>query len=613
MIWLGLDGLDWELLDRLSAEGRMPNWKRLVAEGHSDRVRSFVPILSPVVWTTVATGVGPDVHRVLDFQEVDPASGRKVPISGFSRAVPAIWNLASAARKKVGVVGWWATHPAEEVNGFFVSDRASPILFDKVSLSGVAFPSALESGIAQVVARDGNSSSADLARFVDVAPADIDAALSSGQGMENPIVALARIVAATRVNQRTARDLYDRELPDLTMLYIEGTDEIGHVFAAFSPPRLACVSEDDFRKFQGTVAAYYALVDRILGQWMRRAQEDHATLLVQSDHGFKWGADRPCARSSLNWSTAAYWHRMDGVLAAWGARVAPGKGGSNPTMFDPAPTVLALLGVPAQKSMRGRVLSAPFPGLVPVARGGNPETVEVRRVATASFSAEQSNEYAKKLLALGYLSGPETKPLAPTRGDRPGMTEGAWNNLGLYERETMGDRAAARRAFEKSLALAPGYHSPMFNLAVLFRSSNEDALARDWLFRAFEAGHPDPQGTLLAWVDWYEHNGKSAREAPLLEEAVRRYPQDEAFARSLAILRFRRKDCPGGLAVIAPFESKTADADTLNSLALLKTCVGRKDEAIALLKRSLALKPDQPGAVQSLRILQGSGNPPASP
>ncbi len=60
-------------------EGRMPNWKRLAAEGYTTRITSFVPILSPVIWTTIATGVGPDKHRVLDFQEVDPKSGQKVP------------------------------------------------------------------------------------------------------------------------------------------------------------------------------------------------------------------------------------------------------------------------------------------------------------------------------------------------------------------------------------------------------------------------------------------------------------------------------------------------------------------------------------------------------
>ena len=88
VIWLGLDGLDWELLDRLAAEGKMPNWKRISSEGYAARLRSFAPLISPILWTTAATGVAPDVHRVLDFQEVDPKTGAKVPISGLSRAVP---------------------------------------------------------------------------------------------------------------------------------------------------------------------------------------------------------------------------------------------------------------------------------------------------------------------------------------------------------------------------------------------------------------------------------------------------------------------------------------------------------------------------------------------
>lgn len=612
VIWIGLDGLDWEILDRLSAEGKMPHWKQLVAEGWSGKIRSFMPILSPIVWTTVATGVGPDVHRVLDFQEVDPGTGVKVPISGSSRAVPAVWNLVSAAGKKVGVIGWWATHPAEEVNGFFVSDHASPILYEKLPLSGVAFPTSLESGIAQVVARDGRASAEDLSRFVDVPPGEIAAALASGQGMENHIVALSRILSATRVYQRAARDLYDRNHPDLMMLYIEGTDEIGHVFAPFVPPRLDCVSDEDFRRYQGAVAAYYGVVDGMLGQWMRRAAEDGATLIVQSDHGFKWGTDRSCERSSLNWSTAAYWHRLDGVFAAWGPRVQPGKARSTPEMTDAAPTVLALLGLPADRKMSGRLIPA-FRGLTLPPRKDLFASIAVRRLAAAPPDAKQSSEYAKKLLALGYLSPSETRPLAPTGGDRPGMTEGAWNNLGLYERETVKNSAAARQAFEKSLSLSPGYHSPMFNLAILERSQGHDARARDWLFRSFETGHADPEGTLQGWVNWYADAGKSAAALELLEEAVRRYPQSEPFTRALALARFKRKDCSGGLAVLSPFEAKTSDPGTLNSLALLNTCVGKRDEAIGLLKRSLAIRPDQPGAIQSLNILQGTGKPAGSP
>lgn len=610
VLWIGLDGLDFEILDRLSGQGRMPNWKRLAAEGYTTRITSFVPVLSPVIWTTIATGVGPDKHRVLDFQEVDPKSGQKVPISGFSRAVPAVWNIASAAGRSVGVVGWWGTHPAEEVKGFFISDHASPILYDKLPLSGVAFPTSLAPGVAQVLARDGRVTETDIASFVDVPSAEISRALGSGEGMENRIVALARILSATRVYQAAARDLYDRNLPDLMMLYIEGTDEIGHVFAPDTPPRLACVSEDDFRHYQNAVAVYYGVVDRMLGQWMRRAEEDHATLIVQSDHGFKWGEDRSCERSSLNWSTAAYWHRLDGVFAAWGARVRPGKGsGSKPTMFDPAPTVLSLLGLPADRRMTGHPIAAAFRDLPSLAKQDLSAGITVRRVPAEQMSDAEKSEYTKKLLALGYLSGSEARPLAPTGGERPGMTEGAWNNLGLYERETLGDLRSAREAFEKALALRPGYHSPMFNLAILYRTQKDNARARDWLFRSFAAGHADPEGTLLGWVNWYEEHGSPAEAAPLLERAVAEFPQSEVLARALGLSRFKRKDCPGAAAAVAPFGQKTSDPATLNALGLFQTCLGKRQDAIVLFERSLALKPDQPGTIQSLNILRNGPAP----
>ncbi|HMF09478.1 MAG TPA: alkaline phosphatase family protein [Thermoanaerobaculia bacterium] len=608
VIWIGLDGLDWEILDRLAAEGKMPNWSRLVAEGYSGRLTAFMPILSPILWTTAATGVGPDVHRILDFQEVDPGTGQKVPISGLSRAVPAIWNLASAAGETVGVVGWWATHPAEEVRGFFVTDHASPILYEKLTLSGAAYPPALESGVAQILSRDGKVAAADLAPFLEAPPAEVTAALASGEGMENRFVALARILAATRVYHRIARELYDKNHPDLMMLYLEGTDEIGHVFAPVSPPRLACVSEEDFARFRGAAAAYYALVDRVLGQWMRRAAEDHATLLVHSDHGFKWGDDRSCGRSSLGWSTAAFWHRPDGVFAAWGAGVRPGKASSKASMFDVAPTVLSLLGLPRDRKMTGHPIAAAFDSLPDAGRKDWSAAVTVRRVAAAAMSPAETAEYTKKLLALGYLSGSESKALAPPGGDRPGMTEGAWNNLGLYERETVKNAASARAAFEKSLALSPSYHSPMFNLAILYRDQGEDARAREWLYRSFAAGHAEPEATLAVWVRWYQENRPAGLKA-LLDEAVRHYPDSEPLARELAIERFRGKDCAGGYAVLAPFEMKTSDPDTLNSLALLQTCLGRREEAIALLERSLAIKPGQPGTIRSLEFLKRSHPP----
>lgn len=605
-----MDGLDWELLDRFAADGTMPNWKRLVSEGASARLTSFAPLISPIVWTTAATGMPPDVHRVLDFQETDPKTGAKVPISGLSRAVPAVWNVASAAGRKVGVVGWWATHPAEEVNGFFVTDHAAPILFDRLPLSGAAYPAALEAGIAQVAARDGSVSDAELAKFIAATEPEIKEARRSAEGLKNPVVALARILSATRVTHRIARDLYDKEKPDLLALYFEGTDEVGHVFAGWTPPKLPCASDADVARYGSVVARYYAEVDRLLGQWMRRAEEDGATLIVHSDHGFKWGEDRPCGLASGDWATAAFWHRTDGVFAAWGKRVRHGETRNGATVFDLAPAVLALLDLPPDRRMTGKAsgLSFAFADLPSLPARDETSSLEVRRVPAQPMSKEEASEYAKKLLALGYLSPSqmETRPAAPTGGDRPAMTEGAWNNLGVYYRDTRKDPARAREAFEKSLALAPGYYSPMFNLAVLARSRGDSKAAEDWLLKSMAAVRDDPAPAIGSWAREYEKSGKPAAAKSLLERAAREYPANEALVRELAMFRQRAGDCRGALAALTPFEAATKEPRTLNDLALFQTCLKDRQAVIRLLERSLALDPNQPAVARTLEAVRSA-------
>jgi hypothetical protein len=91
----------------------------------------------------------------------------------------------------------------------------------------------------------------------------------------------------------------------------------------------------------------------------------------------------------------------------------------------------------------------------------------------------------------------------------------------------------------------------------------------------------------------------------VLERGVARFPENEALARELALLKFKRwRDCPGAWETLLRFETKTTDTDTLNALGLFQTCLGRRKEAVALFERSLALKPDQPAVVQSLGIVR---------
>jgi predicted AlkP superfamily phosphohydrolase/phosphomutase len=67
LIFLGLDGLDFRLTERYLNEGKLPNLARLRELGSFSALRTTYPALSPVAWSTFATGVSPAKHNIFDF------------------------------------------------------------------------------------------------------------------------------------------------------------------------------------------------------------------------------------------------------------------------------------------------------------------------------------------------------------------------------------------------------------------------------------------------------------------------------------------------------------------------------------------------------------------
>src|SRR5205807_3366854 len=67
VLLIGVDGADPAMLERLISTGKLPAFARLRREGAFGRLRSREPLLSPVVWTTIATGRKGQDHGVLDF------------------------------------------------------------------------------------------------------------------------------------------------------------------------------------------------------------------------------------------------------------------------------------------------------------------------------------------------------------------------------------------------------------------------------------------------------------------------------------------------------------------------------------------------------------------
>ncbi|MEW6747957.1 MAG: alkaline phosphatase family protein, partial [Planctomycetota bacterium] len=78
VLLIGLDGADWRIIEPLLAEGALPNLRAIVDGGVSAPLRTIEPMLSPVIWTTIATGRAPEDHGIGWFMS-DTASGEKVP------------------------------------------------------------------------------------------------------------------------------------------------------------------------------------------------------------------------------------------------------------------------------------------------------------------------------------------------------------------------------------------------------------------------------------------------------------------------------------------------------------------------------------------------------
>jgi tetratricopeptide (TPR) repeat protein len=565
----------------------------------------------------MATGLTPPEHGVVDFQEFDVATGSSLPVSGRSRTGPAIWNVASAKGLTSGVVGWWATWPAEAVKGFFVSDRASPVLFDAATLSqspGLTWPPELADGVRLLGRREGSPAYKDVAKFLHVSRAAFDAAVSSGRDLEDPVTGFRKILGSTRVYARTALDLYDRNRPDLLMLYLEGTDEIGHVLGKYHPPLLPGVDREEFEKYRDAVSLFYAECDRILGELAARAERDGATLLLVSDHGFKWGADRPALISSLKSETAYLWHEPWGVFVLAGPGAAASKERKTVSVFDVAPILCRLLGLPPDVRMKGRVpsglLAARVPAPKPAVAWESAFKVE-RAALSRNLAAEKKagEEFAKKLVSLGYLSGSSAAaPVAAGSGAGDvRMTPFGVSNIGVYYAES-GRVKESVAWFEKAIAAEP--RTPTFhtNLADALEKLGRTDAADAEALKAVETGGEDANDILLARVVRRMEAGSAPAGLALLEKAVRQLrPARPQLQDALGRLYFDRGRCAEAQRVFEEVSVSTPqDPGAWLMLGRTRRCAGDASGARNALDRAARLGGNPAAIAREMEALGGS-------
>ncbi len=96
MIVIGLDGFDPGLAQRFAAQGLMPNFQALAEQGCFHTLATACPSISPVAWSSYATGVDASRHNIYDFLTRDPCNYLPVLSSSDIRTLPRTLNLGLA-------------------------------------------------------------------------------------------------------------------------------------------------------------------------------------------------------------------------------------------------------------------------------------------------------------------------------------------------------------------------------------------------------------------------------------------------------------------------------------------------------------------------------------
>jgi tetratricopeptide (TPR) repeat protein len=600
LLFIGLDGADWQLLDGYIAAGVMPELGRLVREGRSDVLLSEQPPLSPLLWTTMMTGRGPLEHRVLDFTRFSPAGGQREPITSAERRMPALWNMLSAAGKSAAVLGLWATYPAENVNGLIVSDRLFSFQHrGEVPAFGVVSPPAEDAWARGAVEASEREVGLEALRaYLPWLDGEAyAAALAAPDPYAHPVSALRRILVETRVYDRLASDAWSRHAPDVLIVYLQGTDAIGHVFAPYAPPREEWIVPADFERYGGVPETYFRAVDELLGRYRELARARGANLMLASDHGFLWSEGRPHELSSMAMATAGKWHREEGIYLLWGAGIAgAGKGGRG-GIAQVAATMLTLAGAP-----RGAGLAGPPLDGAAAEPGEAIDYLAFYRPASEVASVPGTAEDLAKLRALGYLGGGEGAAAPAAAGTRTG---GSFNNEGLIL-EADGRRAEAIAAYEHALRLDPALVSSAWNLSNLLFETGGDLERADRLaVDAFAAGLPSGGPLLVGRARVYRDSGRLERSVALLDGALAARPADAELRLFRGRYRVEAGDCRGAAEDFAAAgAARPADAVAQASLGMARLCLGDAAGAAAALRRSLALDPRQPAVKAALERLR---------
>ena len=402
---IGWDAADWKVISPLLDSGQMPTLEKFINEGVMGNIATLKPCLSPMLWTSIATGKRADKHGIHGFTEPSPKTGGIRPVTCISRKVKAIWNILTQKSMKSNIVSWWPTHPAEPIDGVCVSNlyqhAQTPINEPWPLVPGTIHPERLNNTLKELRVHPAELTEGHILPFVPNA-AKVD------RQKDPRLVGLARIIADCTTVHSAATWIMENEPWDFMAVYYDGIDHFGHGFMHFHPPRMESVDEELFNMYKNVVAGGYRYHDMMLERLLHLAGPD-TTVILLSDHGFHPDHLRPRGIPKEP-AGPAIQHREYGIICMKGPHIKKDERIYGASLLDICPTVLTLFGLPVGDDMDGRPLLQAFDEIIEPEKIPSWEAVPGECGMHSPDDEEDpwaAKEMLDQLVALGYIDPPD--------------------------------------------------------------------------------------------------------------------------------------------------------------------------------------------------------------
>jgi len=364
VVVIGVNGMEWDFIRPLLLRGEMPNLSRVLHSGVYGKLRTVGSPNCPKVYSAIATSTPPEQNGITGF-----VVGGITANTNMLREEP-LWSILSKQGITVGMANVPATFPVMPVNGYMVSGMltrgkecedgvlCSPKL-SEVQGGDAVYPKSM---VSELEANVGDF-------YIDCARMP---SANELKGKETEVIdAWLNKVAVIRSQQTKLFDyLLTHHPTDFTMLAQSCEDRVGHWLYPIQPhnagfnPKVNAVRLDAF-------PSQYVAFDKVLGKVLEHV--DASTyLLILSDHGIKplrefeedphMHMDHGGTTPVVAKHDFADGDDVPGGFIMMGPDVKKNVRlmGFSASVFDIAPTILHLYGIPQPPQMKGHVLAQVF-------------------------------------------------------------------------------------------------------------------------------------------------------------------------------------------------------------------------------------------------------------